>query len=90
MTPEQPAIHVSGHQPRLFTTQKEEILNILLRNRENWVPAYELAGAALQYSARIKELRDAGYVIENRTKRVGRQVHGEFRLVSCPGEERAL
>jgi len=37
-------------------------------------------------NARVKELRDAGYVIENRTTRVGKQVHGAFRLVACPGE----
>jgi hypothetical protein len=35
-------------------------------------------------------LRRLGYVIENRTKRVGHQVHGEFRLVHCPGEDPQL
>jgi hypothetical protein len=86
MTPEQVAIQISGHQPGLFTTQKEEILNLLLRNRGNWVPAYSLSAIALQFSARVKERRDAGYVIENKTERHGRQVHGSCRLVACPGE----
>ena len=75
-----------GHQPGLFTTQKAEILDLLLKNRERWIPAYSLAAVALQYNARVKELRDAGYVIENQTARHGRQVHGSFRLVACPGE----
>ena len=75
-----------GHQPVLFTTQKAEILDLLLKNRERWIPAYSLSAVALQYGARVKELRDAGYEIENKTERQGRQVHGSFRLVACPGE----
>ena len=75
-----------GHQPGLFTTQKAEILDLLLENCGNWVPAYSLSAVALQYSARVKELRDAGYVIENQTARVGRQVRGSFRLTALPGE----
>ena len=75
-----------GHQPGLFTTQKAEILDLLLKNRGRWIPAYSLSDVALQYGARVKELRDAGYEIENKTERQGRQVHGSFRLVSCPGE----
>src|SRR5664280_3929181 len=80
------AMTMHGHQPGLFTTQKAEILDLLLKNRERWVPAYSLSAVALQYGARVKELRDAGYVIENQTARHGRQVHGSFRLVACPGE----
>jgi hypothetical protein len=87
MTAEQTAIQVSGHQPGLFTTQKEEILDLLLRNRGNWIPSYSLSAVALQYNARVKELRDAGYKVENKTERHGRQVHGSFRLIACPGEE---
>ena len=82
----QQLISLRGHQPHLFTGQKAAVLGLLLRHRGEWVPAYRLAALALQYSARIKELRDAGYVIENRTERVGRQVHSAFRLVTCPGE----
>jgi hypothetical protein len=76
-----------GHRPDLFTGLKREILDLLLNNRSNWVPAFTLASVALHNSAKVKELRDAGYVIENQTVRHGRQVHGSFRLVACPGEE---
>jgi len=79
--------HISGHRPGLFKGQKAAILDLLLKNRGNWVPSYSLSAVALQYNARVKELRDAGYVIENQTARHGRQVHGSFRLVACPGEE---
>ena len=86
MMPEQGVIQFRGHQPSTFKGQKQAILDVLVAHKGRWVPAYVLAAIALQYSARIKELRDAGYVIENRTRRVGRKVHGSFRLVSCPGE----
>ena len=86
MMAEQIAMRFSGHRPETFKGQKGAILSALLARCGNWVPAYELSAIALQYSARIKELRDSGYKIENKTERVGRQVHGAFRLVSCPGE----
>ena len=75
-----------GHLPLLFKGQKAAILDLLLNHRGDWVPVFRLAALALQYIARIKELRDAGYVIDNRTSRHGQQVHGSFRLVSCPDE----
>ncbi len=78
---------LTGHRPELFTGQKADILRALSEGRGNWVPAYKLASIALQYNARVKELRDVGYVIKNKTERVGRQVHGSFCLVSCPGEQ---
>ena len=84
-TGQQVALH--GHRSEVFTGQKRAVLDLLLSHRGEWVPVYRLAALALQYNARIKELRDAGYVIENRTTRVGHQVHGAFRLVVCPGEE---
>lgn len=80
-------ISLHGHRPQTFIGQKGAVLNLLLSHREEWVPAYRLAALALQYGARIKELRDAGYVIENRTTRVDKQVHGSFRLMACPGED---
>jgi hypothetical protein len=79
--------HISGHRPGLFKGQKAAILDLLHKNRGQWIPAYSLSAVALQYNARVKELRDAGYVIENQTARHGRQVHGSFRLVACPGDE---
>lgn len=75
-----------GRCPGLFKGQKAALLALLLAHEGERVPCYDLANEALQYSARVKELRDAGYVIENRKLRHGRQVHGAFRLVACPGE----
>jgi hypothetical protein len=85
-TENQTNLSLHGHQPLLFKGQKFAILDLLLRNRGQWVKAYVLAGIALQYSSRIFSLRREGYQIENKTTRVGGKVHGAFRLVSCPGE----
>ena len=60
-----------GHRPDLFTGLKREILDLLLNNRSNWVPAFTLASVALHCSAKVKELRDVGYLIENQTTRHG-------------------
>jgi hypothetical protein len=77
---------LKGHQPVVFKGQRGKILRLLEESQSQWVPAYRLAGIALQYNARVKELRDHGYVIENKTERVGGAVHGSFRLVSAPQE----
>lgn len=87
-TGQQDSLH--GHRPEVFTGQKRGFLELLLKHRGEWVPAYQLAALALQYSARVKELRDAGYVIENRTTRVGKQVRDAFSSVACPGETRKV
>jgi hypothetical protein len=80
------AVILRGHQPATFKGQKGRLLTLFLQKRPQRVPAYELSRIALQYCARIAELRDAGYVIESEQERVDGQVHGYFRLVSCPGE----
>jgi hypothetical protein len=77
---------LQGHQPNLFTGQGGAILSLLVANRGRSIPSYRLARIALQHSTRVKECRDAGYIIESRTTRHGKQVHGAFRLVACPGE----
>jgi hypothetical protein len=77
---------VEGHCPRLFTSQRDAILSLLRQHRGQPVPVYKLAALSLQYNARLYELRAAGFVIENDTKRTGRQIHGTFTLVSEPGE----
>ncbi len=64
-------VSLHGNRPKTFTGQQDAVLTLLLAHRGKWVPAYRLAAIALQNSARIKELRDAGYLIENRTERVG-------------------
>lgn len=83
---EQGVIQFEGHQPMMFKGQKAAILRLLLDHRGEWVPAYRLSAVALQYCARINELRDAGYKIENKTERVGRHVRGSFRLTAVPAE----
>jgi hypothetical protein len=77
---------VEGHCPHLFTGQKAAILELLRQHRGQPVPVYKLAALSLQYNSRLFELRRAGFVIENNTKRAGRQIHGTFTLVSEPGE----
>lgn len=78
-------LKLSGHQPHQFRGQRGAILDELRAARGAWVPAYKLAALALQYAARLSELRASGFVIENHVERVGRQVHGSYRLVSEPG-----
>jgi hypothetical protein len=43
-----------------------------------------LADESLQYSARVKELRDAGWLISNRVEICDGRKYGYFRLVSKP------
>jgi hypothetical protein len=83
-------ISLQGHRPDLFTGQRGAILRTLLERKGQWIPSFELSRIALQYGARVKECREAGFLIENRTERVGRKVHGSFRLVAEPGESPAL
>jgi len=68
-----------------FSTQAEKIENLLRSRYGQWIPAYELADVALQYCARInqlrKKLRAAGREeIQNKTERVRGQVHGSYRI----------
>lgn len=80
------AIHLRGHQPLAFKGQKAAVLNLLLEHRGEWVPSWKLSRIALQYAVRVGELRKHGYDIQNEVTQVGRERHGAFRLVSCPGE----
>jgi hypothetical protein len=73
-------------EPGHYAALRNEAIFAWARQWKNWVRDYVLAGRTLQYSVRIKALRDALYVIECRAKRVDKQVHGEFRLVAGPGE----
>jgi hypothetical protein len=50
------------------------------------VPSYELASIALQYGARVLELRRQGHKIENKLQDVDGETHGAFRLVSAGGQ----
>jgi hypothetical protein len=46
------------------------------------VSSFELANLALQYNARLKELRELGFPIVSRTERQDGAVRGFFRLQS--------
>src|SRR5580704_16857944 len=69
-----------------FASQSNRIENLLRSRYGQWIPAYELADVALQYCARInqlrRKLRAAGDTeqIENQTQRVAGQVHGSYRI----------
>lgn len=64
------------------TTQCEKLLAVFLSAPgDGWVPLTEILQLGIaQYSPRIKELRDMGYIITNRQKRVDGKTHSWFRL----------
>jgi len=68
----------------LRSSQRERIADLLQLAYPGEVPALELAQESLQYSARVKELRDAGWDIRNRVEIVGSRKFGYFRLVHKP------
>ena len=70
---------MSGHR-----TQRDRILDHLRTNKGRRVASPELGRISLQYGARVKELRDAGYSIRNEVERVNGQVHGYFILEAEP------
>jgi hypothetical protein len=61
-------------------TQRSLILHLLQAAQPGWVPAPALARISLQYSARIHELRRAGWLISNKVATVNGKKHGSFRL----------
>ncbi len=72
-------------RPPSANSQCGRILKRLEDAQGRWVPSPELMKLAAQYSARVKELRNAGFVIENRTEMVNHERHGWFRLpVAAP------
>lgn len=67
---------------RIMKHQEAEILKLLQSRPNEWVPVYEIAKIALQYNARILELRRQGYTILNKTLEiVDGQKHTAFMLV---------
>ena len=67
--------------PRLSQTQR--ILRLLQEYKGEWCPLYAILHLDIsQYGARIRELRLAGYQIENRSERQpDGSRHSWFRLV---------
>lgn len=72
-----------------YKTQRGQILHLLESQAGEWVPSYQLAAIALQYGARVLELRRTGYNIENKAEHINGQTHGAFRLV-LPKEQAEL
>ena len=61
-------------------TQHERIMNVLTPNE--WIPLPKiLATGVAQYNARIKELREQGKCIENKTEWIDGVRHSWFRRV---------
>ena len=57
-----PTRHVA---PESAKTQRARILGLLIDARGGWVPSPEIAACAMQYNARLYELRKLGFCIEN-------------------------
>ena len=74
---------------RSRTTQRQRILQLLQEREGQWVPLYEILPLAAQYSARIHELRTAGYEIRNRIEHRNGTVHTWFMLI-VPKEQKRL
>jgi hypothetical protein len=66
------------------STQRSQILNLLVAARGDWVPLPKVQACAAQYNARVFELRRLGYRITNRTREVDGRRHSWFRLESLP------
>jgi len=64
--------------------QRQRILDRLLEARGSEVPSFELSRISLQYGARVKELREAGFRIVNRVEHHDGKVFGFFRLELGP------
>ena len=63
-------------------TQKEKIKALFLSHQNKEIPCFVLANIALQYGARILELRREGMNIINRTQAVNGQKHSWFKYVT--------
>lgn len=61
-------------------SQRQRILDLLLGAKGQEVPSVALSRISLQYGARVKELRELGFRISNRTVRRAGKVHGYFHL----------
>jgi len=60
--------------------QRELIRKIFKDKPNQWIPLYDIMPFAAQYNARIKELRDSGMFIQNKTKNMAGRKHSWFRF----------
>lgn len=58
--------------------QRELIKQLFKAQPKIWIPLPEIMRYAAQYNARIKELRDSGMYIQNKTKTVNGEKHSWF------------
>lgn len=70
-------------------TQHNRILALLRSYNGDWVPLPKILDLHIaQYGARIKELRNEGYQIENKLLEiVNGEKHTAFRLIETPQDE---
>jgi len=68
--------------PANSKNQRQRILDLLMAAHGRDVPSVALSRVSLQYGARVKELREMGCRITNRTERCAGKVYGYFRLES--------
>ncbi len=72
--------------PPNFSSQKQQILDLLMAAGGREVPLAEIMICAAQYNACIHELRKRGYKILNRTETRNGVRHSWYRLESSPPE----
>jgi hypothetical protein len=65
-------------------SQRSQILGLLIAARGDWVPLLTIRDCAVQYNARIFELRRLGFRIENKIREVDGVRRSWFRLQSPP------
>ena len=72
--------------PGSAKTQRAPILRLLIDARGAWVPAPKIAACAMQYNARLYELRRLSFCIENRLEANEQSAVRQswFRLVKEP------
>lgn len=68
-------------------TRTDRLLALLLSRKGGRVSLPEVQSAAgAQHGARLRELKDRGYMIENSMERVNGDVHSWYTLRAGPGE----
>jgi hypothetical protein len=67
-------------------TNRDRVLAVLQARAGEWISGVDFvaAGGGYRYGGRVHELRQAGYVIEERRDPTGRTAVGQYRLVVDP------